>query len=108
MTPWPRRKKTEEDIAGLEGLGRAVRELRESGGWSQAQVANRAGLDFTTIYAVERAAVELTWANLRRLADGLEVELYALLELAEALAPGEGGERWRLWSWAAERERNIG
>ena len=106
--PWPRRKKTEEDIAGLEGLGRAVRELREKRGWNQVQVADRAGLDLTSIYAVERAAVELTWANLRRLAVGLEVDLDALLELAEALAPGEGGERWRLWSWAAERERNVG
>lgn len=106
--PWPRRKKTEEDIAGLEGLGRAVRELREKGDLSQAQVADRAGLDFTTIYAVERAAVELTWANLRRLAGGLDVDLDALIELAEALAPGKGGEGWRLWSWAAERERGLG
>jgi transcriptional regulator with XRE-family HTH domain len=106
--PSPRRKKTEEDIAGLEGLGRAVRELREKRCWNQLQVAKRAGLDFSTIYAVERAAVELTWTNLRRLAEGLEVDLDAQLELAEALAPGEGGERWRLWSWAAERERNIG
>jgi transcriptional regulator with XRE-family HTH domain len=105
---WSRRKKTEEDMAGLEGLGRAVRELREKRGWNQAQLAERAVLNFTIIYAVERAAVELTWANLRSLAGGLEVDLDALLELAEALAPGEGGERWRLWSWAAERDRNIG
>jgi transcriptional regulator with XRE-family HTH domain len=106
--PWPRRKKDDEDIAGLEGLGRAVRKLPENGGWTQVQLADRAGLDSTTIYAAERAAVELTWANLRRLAEGLGVDLAALLELAEALAPGEGGERWRLWSWAAERGRERG
>jgi transcriptional regulator with XRE-family HTH domain len=108
LTFWPRRKKTEEDIASLEGLGRAVRELREKKGWNQAQLADRAGLEFSTIYAVERAAVELTWANVRRLAEGLEVDLGALLELAEALAPGEGGERWRRWSWAADHERDLG
>src|SRR5215218_6624068 len=100
---WPRRKKTEEDIAGVEGLGRAVRELRERHSLNQIQVAGRAGLSFATIYAVERGDGELTWANLRRVAEALEVDLGALLELAEALAPGEGGERWRLWSWGAER-----
>jgi transcriptional regulator with XRE-family HTH domain len=67
---WPRRRKTEEDIASVEGLGMAVREFREKKGWNQAQVADRAGLDFTTIYAVERGAMELTWGNVRRLAEG--------------------------------------
>jgi transcriptional regulator with XRE-family HTH domain len=102
--PRKKRKKTEEDIASVAGLGRAVRELREKKGWKQAELADRAGLDFTTIYAVERGATELTWGNVRRLADGLEVDLDALIELAEALAPGEGGERLRVGSWAAERE----
>lgn len=103
-----KRKKTEEDIASVEGLGRAVRELREKKGWKQVELAYRAGLDFTTIYAVERSAMELTWGNWRRLADGLEVDLDALIELSEALAPGEGGERWRVASWAAEREQDVG
>jgi transcriptional regulator with XRE-family HTH domain len=102
--PSQRRKKTEEDIASVEGLGRAVRKVREEKGWKQAELADRAGLDFTTIYAVERSAMELTWGNVRRLADGLEVDLDALIALAEALAPGEGGERWRVGSWAAERD----
>jgi len=103
-----RRKKTEEDVASLEGLGRAVRSLRAKKGWNHVQVAERAGLDITTIYAVEGGAMELTWANLRRLAEGLDVELNALIELAEALAPGEGGERWRRWSLANERKRDVG
>jgi len=89
--PWPRRKKDDEDIAGLEALGRAVRELREKGGWNQIQVAARADLSASTIYGVERAAMELTWSNLRRLAKGPEVDLATLLELAESHE--EGGER---------------
>jgi transcriptional regulator with XRE-family HTH domain len=105
---WTRRQKTEEDLASLKGLGRAVRSLREKAGWNQVQIPDRAGLKFTTIYAVERGAMELTWANVRRLTKGLDVGTDALLELAEALAPGEGGERWRRWSWAAERERDVG
>lgn len=103
-----RRQKTEEDIVGLEGLGRAVRELRERKGWNRHEVAKRAALDLTTIYAVERSANELTWGNLRRLAEGVDTAIDDLIRLAEALAPGEGGERWRLWSWAAERERDRG
>src|SRR4051812_22195659 len=102
--PSKKREKTEEDIASVEGLGRAVRKLREEKGWKQVELADRAGLDFTTIIAVERGAMELTWGNVRRLADGLEVDLDALIELAEALAPGEGGESWRVGSWVAERE----
>jgi DNA-binding XRE family transcriptional regulator len=108
VTFWPGRKKTEEDIASLEGLGRAVREIREEKGWNQRQLAVRAGLEVSIICAVERAAMELTWADVCRLAEGLEVELVALLELAEALAPREGGERWRRLAWAADRERNDG
>jgi transcriptional regulator with XRE-family HTH domain len=100
--------RSEEDQAGLEGLGKAVRELREKKGWDQHELADRVGLHFTSIYAVERGAVELTWGNLRRFAGGLEVDLNTLLELAEALAPGEGGERWRRWSWAAGRGVDLG
>jgi hypothetical protein len=50
----------------------------------------------------------MTWGNLRRLAAALEIDLDALIELAEAVAPGEGGESWRRQSWAAERGRDVG
>lgn len=102
------RRKTEEDIARVQGLGRAVSELREKKGWNQMQLADRAALDFTTIYAVERGAMELTWGNVRRLAKRLEVDLDVLIECAEALAPGGGGDSWRLGTLVAVRERDFG
>lgn len=100
--------RAEEDMAALEGLVSAVRERRPEKGLNQDQVAKRAGLDFTTVYMVERSAIELTWANMRRLAVGLDVGLGALFQLAEELAPREGGVRWRRWTGAAESDRDIG
>jgi transcriptional regulator with XRE-family HTH domain len=97
-----KRKRSFEDKASLKGLARAVCELREKKGWDQHELGKRAGLHFTSIDAVERAATELRWANLRRLAEALEGSLPALLHLAEALAPGKGGE-----NCAPEHERDL-
>ena len=51
-------------------LGRAVRELREQRGWSQAEVASRAGMTQSAVARFEEGAIVPTLPVLERLAGG--------------------------------------
>lgn len=95
MTGSHRRERTAADLAGFEGLGVAVRQLRQANGLTPAQLADRAGLSGSTINAIERGKQDTTWSNLRRLAEGLGVGLDRLLDLGIDLAPGPGGYELR-------------
>lgn len=68
---------------------------------SKEEVAKRAGLTTDTITAVEDEGQEPTWGNLRRVAQGLRVELEELCAVAVELAPGKAGGRIR------RREREV-
>jgi len=59
------------------------------------QVATRGGLTLPTIGSVERGEQEPTWGNLRRVAQGLGVQMEELAALAIELAPGPAGGRLR-------------
>jgi ribosome-binding protein aMBF1 (putative translation factor) len=56
-------------------LGRAVRELRELNGWSQAQLAELAGMTQSAVARFEAGGTVPTLPVLERLARALDVEL---------------------------------
>jgi len=56
-------------------LGRAVRELREQHGWSQAQLAEAAGMTQSAVARFEAGGTVPTLPVLERLARALDVEL---------------------------------
>jgi transcriptional regulator with XRE-family HTH domain len=97
----PRRPQTEEDEASRLGLGYAVTKLRRDQNLSREEVAKRGGLTTDTITALEAKGQEPTWGNLRRVAQGLKVEMEELCSLAVELAPGKAGGRLR------RREREV-
>lgn len=90
-----RRPRSEEDEASQRGLGLAIEKLRRDGGLSPESVAKRGGITVPTIHAIESGDTEPTWANLRRIAQGLRVEVEELCALAIELAPGPAGARIR-------------
>ena len=62
-------------------FGDRIRQLRNDLGWSQEELADRAGLHRTYIGSVERGEQNLSLVNIERLAATLEVSL------AELFAP---------------------
>jgi ribosome-binding protein aMBF1 (putative translation factor) len=56
-------------------LGRAVRELRERRGWSQAQLAQAAGMTQSAVARFEAGGTVPTLPVLERIAYALEVDL---------------------------------
>ena len=59
----------------FETVGEHIRALRKAAGLSQEQLAERAGLHYTYIGAVERAERNVTLDTLVRIANGLGVEV---------------------------------
>jgi len=55
-------------------LGARVRELRRARGWTLAEVAERSGISQSTLSKVENQQMSLTYDNIIRLADGLDVD----------------------------------
>jgi transcriptional regulator with XRE-family HTH domain len=75
------------------GLGKAIRTLRIEANLSQAVLGRRAEIHSTWICHIESGRINPTWGNVRRIAQGLNVPLIDLAELAERLekelgAPG--------------------
>ena len=68
-----------------EQLGDVLRKLRGSRGWTLAEVSRRTGLSVSTLSKVENNKNSLTYNNLARLAEGLN------LDLAELLNPRASG-----------------
>ncbi|MHB8644445.1 MAG: helix-turn-helix domain-containing protein [Thermomicrobiales bacterium] len=59
-------------------LGTRVRELRLARGWTQEQLAERAGIHEKFLGAVERGERNVTLRNIARIARGLNVPIMAL------------------------------
>lgn len=76
-----RERLTDEDRADGEVLGQAydialqVIELREKHGLTQADLAQRCGIDQGDISRIERGATSPTARTLQRIADALDAEL---------------------------------
>lgn len=100
-----RRARTEEDTASLVGMGKAIEQRRREIGLTQGALALQAGVTSGAVGAIERGEVEASWATLRRIATGLNMDLVDLIRLAEQLAPGRGGSRWRRRSTSAHTKR---
>ncbi|HEU4705609.1 MAG TPA: helix-turn-helix transcriptional regulator [Solirubrobacterales bacterium] len=67
------------------GLGMAIRALRSDQKMSQEALGQRAEIHATWISHIESGRINPTWGNVRRIANGLEVKLPLLAELAEKL-----------------------
>jgi transcriptional regulator with XRE-family HTH domain len=91
-----------EDVASFKGMGRAIKEVRDRYGLTQAETARRAELSTSTLSAIEKGKSNAGWASLRRISYALDFPLEALLEKAEELAPGPGGRKWR---WLNQEQR---
>lgn len=89
-------------------MGQAIAALRERRQLSRDELAAEAGLPDPSLEAIEEGAVDADWGTLRKLASALGVPLEELMQAAEELAPGPGGEQWRRWSREAKEERGEG
>jgi transcriptional regulator with XRE-family HTH domain len=65
------------------GLGRAIRALRERAGLSVADLSGRSGLERSELEAIERAEVEPTIGEIKRMARGLGIRWPELLRVVE-------------------------
>ncbi len=61
-------------------LGQKIRAERVSKGWSQEELAEKAGLHRTYIGMIERAEKNLTVVNLNRIAVALDLSIRDLLD----------------------------
>lgn len=61
-------------------FGKKVREERLKIGFSQEQLANRAGLHRTYIGMIERAEKNITLENIKKIADALNIKLSDLFK----------------------------
>jgi transcriptional regulator with XRE-family HTH domain len=57
------------------GFGRRIRELRKARGWSQEELAHRAGVHWTYLGGIERGERNPALENIGRLATALEITL---------------------------------
>jgi transcriptional regulator with XRE-family HTH domain len=73
-------------------LGRAIRELRRGAGISQEILADRARLHRTYVGGIERGERNVSFGNLLRLADALEVRPSELFARYERLAAASDQE----------------
>lgn len=90
-----RSKEDTSDVDPQKALGEAVRILRKKLGLSQEDLAARTELPPSWLANLESGQHDPTWGDMRRLAEGLEVSLEELSELAEELEGGaepESGE----------------
>ena len=62
-----------EDITKF--VGKRIREIRKKIGLTQEEVAEKAGMDFTSIGAAERGVRNLSLKSLHRVAQALEVPI---------------------------------
>lgn len=57
-------------------FGKKVRDKRIEKGYSQEELAHRAGLHRTYIGMIERSEKNITLINIQKIADALEIDVY--------------------------------
>ena len=67
-------------MSARELVAKNIRELRQERGWSQDELAARAGLHRTYIGTIERAEQSITVDSMEKLAAALNVKVSRLLE----------------------------
>jgi DNA-binding XRE family transcriptional regulator len=70
-------------------LGKAVRQLREKCGYTQTDLASKAGIADPTLSMIERGHSNPTWATVRDIAAALSVSMGQLAKLADKFAAAE-------------------
>src|SRR5919197_792121 len=70
-------------------LGQRVKHLRRLKGYTQEQLAERIEINPKYLSSIERGAENPTLDLLRRLAKGLQVDLYELFQFQEGVPPGQ-------------------
>lgn len=83
----------EERRARVVALGRAITQFRVERGLSVAQLADTVGITRAYVEAVEAGDFSITYVVLWRLADGLGVPAYELVQLAHELPSDEDEKR---------------
>lgn len=71
-----------------EGLGAAVKKLRERRGTTQAELASQSGVSQASISLIETGSGNPTWTNVQKLADALQVSITELAREAARLEKG--------------------
>jgi transcriptional regulator with XRE-family HTH domain len=66
-----------------QGLGSAIRTLRERARLSPSELAERAGISISLLSQVESGDQDPRWGDMRRVARGLGVSMEELSEVAE-------------------------
>jgi transcriptional regulator with XRE-family HTH domain len=61
-------------------VGQRIQKLRMKKGWSQEELAHRAGLNRTHMYRLERGLQSMTLTTLKTIADTLEVRITQLVK----------------------------
>ncbi len=75
---------SESDLAAWEPvprpeIGRTIRQLRKKRGWTQTQLAGKAGIRQATVSGIERGMRDPAYGTLIVIADALEVLVSVLL-----------------------------
>ena len=66
-------------MTSLRGkFGKRVRELRRAKGWTQEQLADKAGMEYKYLGAIERGKKNVTIDNIDKIRKGLGVDVYQL------------------------------
>jgi transcriptional regulator with XRE-family HTH domain len=76
-------------------LGNAVRELRESAGYSQESFAAKIKVHRTFMGTIERGKTNPSLDTIERLAKGLGMSVWELMRLAERMTPAAARDRVR-------------
>ena len=76
MPPRTKESRTKEGIA----FGKRVRELREQRGWSQEELAERAGMNWLQVGHIERGASDVKLSTIRKLAKAIGVRASDLID----------------------------
>jgi DNA-binding XRE family transcriptional regulator len=77
--------RTPQDPQSQAALGKAIRQLREKQGKSQATLANEAGITPNMLSLIERGEANPSWATVSSLAVALTISLAELAKSAEKL-----------------------
>jgi len=64
----------------LRQFGNKVKKLRQAKGWSQEELARRAGLHRTYIGSIERSERNISLINIQKIAKALNVSITKLLK----------------------------
>jgi transcriptional regulator with XRE-family HTH domain len=66
-----------------KSLAATLKHLRTEGGYTQEDLAHKAGLTVAALARIERGQANPTWTTVRRLAGALEISLAAMGEAIE-------------------------